>query len=104
MNCWYEGRVSFARVIVLFPLVACISTNGASAQAIPLVRAYAESDLDCPGDRIRIEQELGGRFEAIGCGHKATYSAACEGVSCVVRGEGERAVPWRDRPDPSPQP
>jgi hypothetical protein len=78
----------------------CLATNGASPAAIPLVRAHAETDLDCPGSDIRIEEQLGGVYKAVGCGRKASYTAACDGLNCVVRGAGDKAIPWRDRPDP----
>lgn len=94
----------FFAIASVFMLCSCFATNGASKNAIPLVRVHAESDLDCPGDRIRIEQELGGKFEAVGCGRKARYDSACDGVQCVVTAEGEKAIPWRDRPEPTPQP
>jgi hypothetical protein len=95
-------RVSGATALLaLFPLftAACFATSGASSNAIPLVRAHAETDLDCPGDQIRITQQFGGRFEAIGCGHKAVYNTACEGLRCTVAEPGKN-IPWRDRPDP----
>ena len=82
-------------------LAGCFATSGASPNAIPLVRYHAEKDLDCPAADIRIEQKLGGKFKAIGCGHKVEYQTACDGLQCVVYGEGEKAVPaWRDRPEP----
>jgi len=77
----------------------CFAPSGASNNAIPVVRVHAEADLDCPGNEIRITQKLGGRFEAIGCGHRAEYLTACEGVRCVVEDPG-KSVPWRARPDP----
>jgi hypothetical protein len=82
----------------LLTLNACIATSGASSAAMPLIYAHAEHDLDCARDHIRIVDEYGGRYSAIGCGHKARYKAACEGVHCVVRDEDERDVGWRDRP------
>jgi hypothetical protein len=85
-------------------LLGCFATSGASSAAIPMVRERAEVDLDCPGENIRLEQHLAGRFTAIGCGHKALYETACDGLSCVVRGEGEPSIPWRDRPEPTPVP
>jgi hypothetical protein len=67
---------------------------------LPMVRVQASYDLDCPDREIRIEQEIGGRYKAIGCGRKARYLAACDGLRCEVRGEDDPAIPWRDRPDP----
>jgi hypothetical protein len=90
---------------VLLVLLAsgCIATSGASSNAIPMVRLHAEADLNCPAKEIRITQLLGGRFEAIGCGHRAEYLTACEGLQCVVEEPG-KSVPWRARPDPTPTP
>jgi hypothetical protein len=68
-----------------------------------MVRVRAETDLDCPGDQIHITQQLGGRFEAVGCGHRAEYLTACEGLRCVVEEPG-KAVPWRAHPDQTPTP
>jgi len=68
--------------------------------AIPGVKVRASSDFDCPQSDIRVTKEWGGRFEAIGCGRKAIYNTACEGLKCTVAPEGE-AVPWRARPDPA---
>jgi hypothetical protein len=84
-------------------LAGCFTTNGASANAIPMVRVMASSDLDCPQKDVRIVQSLGGQFQAFGCGHKASYTAACEALNCVVAPEGQQ-VPWRARPDPAPTP
>jgi hypothetical protein len=78
---------------------ACFTTNGASANAIPGVRIQAERDFDCAQPQIRVTQQLGGRFEAIGCGHRATYVTACEGLQCTVEEQG-KSIPWRARPDP----
>jgi len=84
-------------------LAGCFSTNGASAHAIPMVRVQASSDLDCPQKDLRVVQNLGGQFEVFGCGHKVTYTAACEALRCVVAPEGQQ-VPWRARPDPVQNP
>ena len=81
----------------------CFAPNGASPHAIPMVRVQASSDLDCPQKDIRIVRSLGGQFEAIGCGHRASYNTACEGLRCTVAPEGQ-TVPWRARPDPTPTP
>jgi hypothetical protein len=90
---------------VAFGLLAsgCFTTNGASANAIPGVRVQAEKDLDCAQEQIRITQQFGGRFDAFGCGHRATYLTACEGLKCTVEEEG-KSIPWRARPDPTPTP
>lgn len=82
--------------ICLF-LAACSTTTGA---AIPLVRVHAEADLDCRGDEIRIEEEMGGRYKAVGCGRKAFYRTACEGLNCTVQPDAEGAIPFHDRPAP----
>lgn len=83
-------------VLAALLVAGCGSANQA---AVPLVRVHAASDLDCPDGDIRIEEELGG-FKAVGCGRKAHYRAACDGLSCVVSGEDEPAIPWHDRPEP----
>ncbi len=91
-------RTPLAALLALVSsLAGCASS---AAAAIPLVRARAAKDLLCPDEDIRIVDELGGRYKALGCGRKARYRAACEGVSCVVRSEDEPAIPWKDRPDP----
>ena len=91
-------------LVLAAPLFAgCFATSGASPNALPLVRAHAESDLDCPADEIEIVQKFGGRFEAFGCGHKTAYETACEVLQCVVDQEGH-AIPWRSRPDPAVPP
>ncbi|AKT36254.1 hypothetical protein [Chondromyces crocatus] len=69
-------------------------------QAAPMVRERASYELDCPDQEVRLEEELGGWFKAVGCGRKARYRAACDGLRCVVSGENETAIPWRDRPPP----
>ena len=91
--------------VVLLVLLGsgCLTVSGASSNAIPLVRLQAETDLACPAKEIRITQLLGGKFEAIGCGHRAEYLTACEGLRCVVEDQG-KAVPWRARPDPMSNP
>jgi hypothetical protein len=88
-------------ILLACPLVlaGCFAPSGASSNAIPMVKVQAEGDLDCPQKEIRVTKEWGGRFEAIGCGHKKVYNTACEGLKCTVAPEGE-SVPWRSRPDP----
>ncbi len=90
-------HAALAASTVLTP--GCIAVSGASSNAIPLVRVHAESDLGCPQSDIRITQEMGGRFIAIGCGHKVVYLTACDGLRCVVNEDG-KPVPYHDRPDP----
>ena len=82
---------------------ACFATSGASTNAIPGVRVQAEKDFDCAQSEISVTSKLGGRFEAIGCGHRATYLTACEGLQCTVEEQG-KSVPWRARPDPVQSP
>lgn len=79
-------------------LAFALGCTWGAANAAPQVRARAAYDLDCPDRDIRLEEEIGGWFKAVGCGRKARYRAACDGLSCVVQGEDERAIPWRDRP------
>jgi hypothetical protein len=79
---------------------ACASTSG----ALPAVRARATTDLDCPEASIVITERIGGRLEAVGCGRKAGYRAACIALSCEVRGEADEPIPDRDRPDPNDLP
>ncbi|MBK9261396.1 MAG: hypothetical protein IPM54_16525 [Polyangiaceae bacterium] len=74
--------------------VGCLVRNAAE----PLVRVHAAKDLDCPQDDIRVAEEWGGKYKAVGCGRKAYYRTACDALQCVVHGEGEPFVPWRDRP------
>jgi hypothetical protein len=81
----------------------CFTTSGASANAIPGVRLRAEKDFDCAQEAIRVTQQLGGRFEAVGCGQRATYITACEGLQCTVEEQG-KSIPWRARPDPTQTP
>jgi hypothetical protein len=89
--------------LAVFGLLAagCFTTSGASSQALPMVRLQASSDFDCPQSEIHIDKEWGGRFSARGCGQKAVYNTGCDAQQCVVQPEG-KAVPWRDRPEPSP--
>ena len=82
-------------VTILLGLGACAYPRD---PALPMVRLRAERDLSCTQDRIAITAEITGQYKAIGCGHKALYHAACEGLTCEVRGENEPAIPWRDRP------
>jgi len=88
-------------VASLAPLSACIDSVNGRGAAAPLVRVHAEKDLDCPSGEIRVIEEISGRYKAIGCGRVAYYRAACEALSCVVSGENDPSIPWRDRPDPN---
>ena len=89
--------------VALLAASGCSSTGYAfgSAQAKPIVMGNAERDLDCPVADIRLEEGWGGRWQAIGCGRKASYNAKCDGISCEVA-PGSGAVPWRDRPETDP--
>jgi hypothetical protein len=78
-------------------LAACGTATGA---ALPLVRHHATIDLDCPEAEVRIEEQLGGRYKAVGCGRKATYRTACDGLTCDVKSEEDTVIPWKDRPEP----
>jgi hypothetical protein len=78
--------------------LGCYGPRGA---AEPLVRSHASSDLDCPDRDIRLTEEWGGNYKAVGCGRKAYYRTACDGLSCVVEPSEGRSIPWKDRPDPS---
>lgn len=98
--------ISFAALVL--PLVALFAALSVAAcyvtpkeAATPLIRVHAARDLDCPDEDIRIEQELTGYFKAIGCGRKAYYRAACDGLQCVVsERENGPAIPWRAPPGP----
>jgi hypothetical protein len=93
-----RAALAVAFAISLF-VPACFTTSGASGNAVPGVRLQAEHDFDCAQDQITVKQQLGGRFEAFGCGHRATYLTACEGLQCTVEEQG-KSIPWRARPDP----
>lgn len=92
-----------ALIAALAPSFACAVSN-TSGPAAPLVRVRASSELDCPQEDIRLEQELSGLYKAVGCGRKAHYRAACEGLVCEVRAADEPSIPWRDRPEPAQSP
>jgi hypothetical protein len=68
--------------------------------AVPLVRVHANKDLRCPDDKISVEPLIGGRYVASGCGRRAEYHSACDGLQCSVGREGEDPNAWRDRPEP----
>lgn len=87
--------------LAVLPTIGCFTVNGASSNAIPVVRVQASNDLDCPQKKITIFQRAGAQFEAIGCAHKATYNALCDGLRCTVAPQGQ-VVPWRARPDSVP--
>ncbi len=94
------AHIKIATIGAALCLVTAAGCTQAGKRAEPLVRVHAERDLDCPGHNIRIQEELGGRYKAIGCGRKAMYRAACDGLQCEVRDEDDPAIPWRDRPEP----
>lgn len=87
-------------LLLALPLLAfaCYSPRDA---AVPLVRVHAAKDLDCPDTEINISEQWGGNYKAVGCGRKAYYRSACDGLSCVVEPEEGKTIPWRDRPDPN---
>lgn len=68
--------------------------------AVPLVRDHAVKDLDCKAEDVRVIEELGGRYKAVGCGRKAVYRTACVALACEVRPEEAAPIGTRDRPDP----
>lgn len=79
----------------------CIDNVNGRGAATAQVRSQASSDLDCPDTDVRVSEELGGRYKAIGCGRKKYYRTACDGLRCVVQGdEGGPFLPIHDRPDP----
>lgn len=93
-------RALLLLVVLALPLLAlgCYTPRDA---AVPLVRVHAAKDLDCPDSDIRITEEWGGNYKAVGCGRKAYYRSLCDGLSCVVEPEGGQLIPWRDRPEPN---
>lgn len=108
-TCW--RRCAASPQASAAALLAAIALAGAAAgctpgatnkAAIPEVRLLAERDLDCAPRDIRIEEELGGRFLAVGCGRKARYDARCDGGRCSVSEATGTTPGWRDRPDPGP--
>ncbi|MDI1477104.1 hypothetical protein [Polyangium sp. y55x31] len=86
-------------LLLLLGLVGCESTINGRGAAAPLVRVHAAKDLDCPDAEVRVTEEFGGVYKAIGCGRKAYYRTLCEGLSCEVKGEGDGPIGWKDRPD-----
>jgi hypothetical protein len=89
-------------LVALAPFAGgCFTVSGASSHAIPAVKLQASADLDCPQKDIRVSKEWGGRFEVIGCGHRAIYNTGCDGLRCTAAPMGQ-AVPWGARPDPTP--
>lgn len=85
-------------------MLAVLFAGCAATQAESQVRARAVSDLGCPASDIRISEQLGGRYVALGCGRKVFYRTACDGLSCVIQSEDAPAIPWKDRPDPERTP
>ncbi len=99
-----DVRTSVLGVAILAQLAAgCFTVSGASSNARPAVLLQASTDLDCPQRDIRVTKEWGGRFETVGCGHKAVYNTGCDGLHCTAAPEGQ-VVPWLDRPPPTPTP
>lgn len=97
------GIVGMRRLVAVLGTGAAVAASGcstATGAALPLVRAHAAHDLDCPDADIVIREELGGRYKALGCGRKMTYRTACDLLACVVQKESDPAIPWRDRPAP----
>ncbi len=90
-------------VIGALTLGGCGTTGYAlgAKNAKPIVLSDAEKDLQCPQSEIRVEEGWGGRWNAVGCGRKASYNAKCDGISCQVAPDGA-AVPWADRPTNDP--
>jgi hypothetical protein len=100
----FSLRVRVAGLPILALLAAgCFTVSGASSNARPAVMLQASTDLDCPQGDIRVVKEWGGRFEAVGCGHRAIYNTGCDGLRCTAAPEGQ-VVPWADRPGPTPTP
>jgi hypothetical protein len=99
---WWRRRRAPLLAAIACALAGGCTPGATNKAAIPEVRLLAERDLDCAPKDIRIEEELGGRFLAVGCGRKARYDARCDGGRCSVS-EATGATPgWRDRPDPGP--
>lgn len=85
----------------LFTLVSAGCTINSRGAAEPMVRSRASDDLDCAQREIRLEPlEIGNRYKASGCGRSKIYRTACQALECVVAGDDEPAIPWRDRPGP----
>lgn len=84
---------------LLLLLGGCMPGVNSIGAAEPMVRSQASSDLDCPDSEIRVIEELGGRYKAIGCGRKAYYQTACDGIRCVVESGDGKMIPWRERPE-----
>ncbi|MEM9696471.1 MAG: hypothetical protein AAGA56_28260 [Myxococcota bacterium] len=84
-------------------VVGAMSTGcsyGDKRAAVPLVRARAESDLECPSPQIDIEVGTGGRHTARGCGRIQRYDSICLDLKCQVSKVGVEPPAWRDRPLP----
>ena len=84
-------------LILVVGQVGCTTTRDA---AVPLVRAHATKDLECPDAKIEVEALIGGLYLAEGCGKRMTYHSVCEHLSCEVGQAGEDAPAWRGRPEP----
>ena len=73
------------------------------ADASPMVRARAASDLVCAESTVDVHRELDGTYKAVGCGKVGHYRAVCEGTACEVSALGE--TPRTPRPQsPAPEP
>ncbi len=92
-----NGLVALLSVLT----TSCWTVSGASSNAIPAVKVQASTDFDCPQNQIRVVKEWGGQFDVIGCGQKATYNTACDGIRCTAAPRGQ-VVPDFSRPPPTP--
>lgn len=96
------GVVATAAAGAILAMLGCGAGSGypiGAANAKPMVLIEAEHDLDCPQDEIRVEEQWGGRWLAVGCGRKARYFTNCDGIQCIVHNEETNTiVPIRDRP------
>ncbi len=92
-----------ARLLALTAVLAsgCWTVSGASSNAIPALKVQASQDFDCPQNQIRVTKEWGGNYDVVGCGQKATYNTACDGLKCTAAPRGQ-VVPDFARPDPTP--
>jgi hypothetical protein len=91
-----------ALAVVALALTACAALGHDAA--LPLVREHATKDLDCSEKDIRVSEELGGRYKAVGCGRRAMYRTACVALTCEVRPEDGAPIPSLDRPEPNGMP
>jgi hypothetical protein len=87
-------------LLALAATLLAVGCTNIKEPALPQVLGRAPKDLDCPGKKIHIDKQLGGRYRATGCGRTTTYQTACEGLQCSVGEVEESKQVWRDRPDP----